>query len=146
MMRLFTKKKPIVYIVEDNDIFRLTLDMTINRFFKLDTYDFVSYEQCISAGEKSPDIILLDYMLPGINGLQAIPHFKRKWPKAHIIVISSQEDTRTALNLMKAGIFDYIDKNQYNTNELLGSVKKALDQINNNKPPLPGNELNFAVN
>lgn len=126
---MFKRKRPNLYIIEDNDMFRLTIDMMISRQYEMNTYDFASYEACITANEQKPDIIILDHGLPGINGLDAIPRLKEKWPNAQIIVVSSLEDTKTALKIFKAGICDYIEKASYTTEELFTSINKAIVQL-----------------
>ena len=61
MMFLVKRRRPNLYIIEDNDMFRLTVEMMIARQYEMNTYDFSSYEDCIKAKEPKPDIIILEH-------------------------------------------------------------------------------------
>ncbi len=57
-----------------------------------------------------PDIILLDYRMPGMNGIEFLNHMRGARNEAPVIMITGQGDERIAVQAMKAGASDYIVK------------------------------------
>ncbi|MBN1626114.1 MAG: response regulator [Deltaproteobacteria bacterium] len=75
---------------------------------------------------KKYDILFLDLMMPGINGLEVIPRVKDIDPDVYIIVITGYATIETAVEAMKRGAFDYISK-PFTPDQLRMGVRKALD-------------------
>ena len=124
--------KPNLFIIEDNTMYALMIDALIAEKYHFNTFDFFSFENCMMFGEISPDIIILDYMLPGINGVQAIPRLKSKWPDAQIIVLSSQNDSAVAMQILGSNVCDYIHKSSTKGVELYNGIEKALAILGSN--------------
>lgn len=88
------------------------------------------------AGDVQPDVIVLDLHLPGMDGLQAIPHLRRVSP-AVIVVFSSFPDPYTLLAVLERGADAYVDK-AHAWAELLPTVAAAYEAVDvENRPPLP---------
>lgn len=58
-----------------------------------------------------PDVILLDMVMPRMNGLEAIHEIKRECPEAHILVLTSFSDDELVFPSIKAGALGYLLKN-----------------------------------
>ncbi|MHB8900874.1 MAG: sigma-54-dependent transcriptional regulator [Thermoguttaceae bacterium] len=56
------------------------------------------------------DLILLDYKMPGLNGLQTLAEIKRAQLKTPVIVMTAYGTTETAIEAMKLGAYDYLLK------------------------------------
>ncbi len=56
------------------------------------------------------DVIFLDYLLPGLTGLDLLERFVRTWPKAAIILMTGQGDEEVAKTAILQGASDYIPK------------------------------------
>ena len=69
----------------------------------------------------SPDLVLLDLMLPGLSGEDVLPHIKN----IPIIVISAKVDTDSKVNLLLSGAADYLTK-PFDTKELLARITVQL--------------------
>jgi two-component system, NtrC family, nitrogen regulation response regulator GlnG len=68
-----------------------------------------SAEQAFDEAERqTPDVIVLDVRLPGMNGLAAIERFQRNLGSVPIIVITAYGDLGTAVEAVRRGAFDYI--------------------------------------
>ncbi len=58
-----------------------------------------------------PDVILIDMVMPRMDGLEAIKEIKRKCPEAQILVLTSFSDDETVFPAIKAGALGYLLKN-----------------------------------
>lgn len=126
----FRRGRPNLYIIEDNELFRFTIYTLVNRRYEINTLAFDSFEACMQLSRQKPQIIVLDQRLPGLTGLEAIPHLKTKWPQAKIIIVSSNQDVTITTQIMKLGVCDYIEKNNYSAERLFASIDKAIEQLN----------------
>ncbi len=57
-----------------------------------------------------PDVILTDYQMPGMNGLELMNESRREWPLIPVILMTGQGDERLAVQCMNEGAFTYLAK------------------------------------
>ena len=72
------------------------------------------------------DAILCDIRMPKIDGTDLIPYFRAQYPSIPIIVLTGYPDIELAVQLMKAGVRDYLIK-PATKQELLRSLKNAVE-------------------
>jgi len=77
---------------------------------------------------KNFDIILLDLMMPGISGLEALPLLKARHPYTVVIVITGYATLEHSIEAMKKGAFDFIPK-PFSPQDLRMVVTKAIEFI-----------------
>ncbi|MCL4688060.1 MAG: sigma-54 dependent transcriptional regulator [Burkholderiales bacterium] len=70
-----------------------------------------------------PDVVLLDFHLPGINGLEALGRIRERRPDAKVVMITGHSSVKVAVDAMKAGAYDYVAKPV-----VLGELKLLLDR------------------
>jgi two-component system nitrogen regulation response regulator GlnG len=71
----------------------------------------VSAEQGLAAaGNRRPDVIMLDVRLPGMDGLAAMQHFQKAAPGVPIVVMTAYGELSTAVAAVRNGAFDYLAK------------------------------------
>lgn len=75
-----------------------------------------------------PDIITLDYTLPDYDGERLLEIIKQELPEAEVIIISGQEDVKTAISLLKNGAYDYIVKDEDTKERLWKSLSNILEK------------------
>lgn len=85
--------------------------------------------------ENTIDIVLTDFQMPGWNGLETLQKIKSLNPEIEIIVITAYGTIESAVNLMKAGAFDYLIKpiDLDELENLLNKIKERKHLINENK-------------
>jgi DNA-binding NtrC family response regulator len=78
-----------------------------------------------AAARQTPDLILLDVRLPGMDGLAAIPHLRAKAPQSPIVVMTAHGDLSTAVEAVRQGAFDYVAK-PFDLLQIERTVERAL--------------------
>ena len=70
-----------------------------------------SGEQTLELVDKHrPDLVMLDFMMPTMNGLQVLQHIRESHPHTYVIIVTGKGSEETAIEVMKAGASDYIIK------------------------------------
>ena len=78
----------------------------------------------VMAQEHSPDIILMDINMPGIDGIQASQRISELAPRAQIIIMSVQSDSDYLRRAMLAGARDFLTK-PFGGDELVAAVRRV---------------------
>ena len=99
-----------ILLIEDE----LTLAKNVKRYLERGEYDV----QIAGTGEEGlelleshqPDVILLDYQLPGMNGLEVLQNIRKIDPQVKVIFVTAHGNMEIAVEAMKFGAFDYINK------------------------------------
>src|SRR6266849_10176242 len=61
-------------------------------------------------GGSEPDLVLLDLLMPGIDGLQTLEQVRQLRPSVKVIMLSCVTDTRKVVQAMRLGASDYLTK------------------------------------
>lgn len=123
-----TNKNLLIYVVEDNKIYnRMVVEYLEKQGFKR-VKSFYCGKDCLDAVEagESPDIVIQDYFLDDINGIDVLLRVKEKSEKSEFIFLTTNENVEVATNSIKFGAFDYLIKD----NDLaLRKVMNKIDKI-----------------
>lgn len=119
------KKKTIAIIDDDPSIF-----YTIKIIFSEKKYNLLYFNDARKADHKLDkesqiDLIILDMMMPKMNGLDFLKSIKDKGIKAPVIVVSLLDNANTAVEALKAGAVDYITK-PFTAEKIKTKVNKIL--------------------
>jgi two-component system response regulator FixJ len=116
---------PIVHVIDDDDAARDSLAFLLETSgFPVQTYaSAVAFLDQIADAE--PGCIVSDMRMPGLTGLDLLRHLRTRQVNWPVIVITGQGDVALAVESIRAGAVDFIEK-PYNHEELLGAVQSAL--------------------
>ncbi|HET6227645.1 MAG TPA: response regulator [Bacteroidia bacterium] len=102
--------KHLIFIVEDNEMYSTMLDYILS---KENTHQFIRFnsgEKCMENIYLNPDVIILDYGLPGIDGLETLFNIKKYDAHIPVIILTGNRNLSVAKKLLDSGAFDYINK------------------------------------
>jgi DNA-binding NarL/FixJ family response regulator len=123
MTQLTTRQ---IFIVDDNEIYAMMLDYFLS---KDSIYHFVSFnsgEDCIKNLYLNPDVIILDYGLPGMNGYFTLLEIKKRSPHMHVIILTANKNKRTEEELLKAGADYVVLKQDHGEKQLIQKIETLI--------------------
>ncbi|MFM8917417.1 MAG: sigma-54-dependent transcriptional regulator [Bacteroidota bacterium] len=100
-----------IFIVEDD----LTVAAMLRHSIASQDHEimhFTNAEDCIGNMGLRPDIVSIDYNLPGMNGIELMMRVKEIDPMAMVILVSGQETREVIVDAYRKGASDYIIKNE----------------------------------
>src|SRR6266550_4917711 len=71
-------------------------------------------------------LVISDITMPGMSGLDMIPHVRRNWPTSVVVMISGMQTMESAIDALRLGAFDYVMK-PFDLRQVEAVVKRALD-------------------
>lgn len=115
----------ILIIDDDAHIGNMLEETLVNEGYSV-SRAYSGTEALLVLSQSKPDLILLDLMLPGLNGEDVLPHIKG----IPVIVVSAKVDIDNKVDLLLGGAADYITK-PFNTKELLARIAVQLRNTEN---------------
>lgn len=119
--------KGIIHVIDDEPVIHDVLAQLLTS---------EGYEVEISASgeeamEKFPsqsfDVILLDLLMPGMDGIEVLRRIKKVDPLAPVIIITAYGSVESAISAMKIGALDYVQK-PFKHDDLLLAIEKAVER------------------
>jgi DNA-binding NtrC family response regulator len=118
-----------IFIVEDDVMIASLMKQTLGKTGDHEIAHFQTGEECINRLPERPDIVTIDYNLPGMNGLDLLERVKAFDQGIMVIVVSGQEDLEVVLETYKKGASDYIMKNDNLFVNLENSIKSLSQNV-----------------
>ena len=116
----------ILVVDDDRDMQGNILEILEKADFQVFSAD--NGEEAVKATkEHNFDLVLLDLIMPGMGGMEALPIIKRECPGTKVIMITAFSTIDNAVEAMRKGADDYITK-PFKINELMMAVKKTLEE------------------
>ncbi len=119
-------KRATILVVDDEYGVRQSFHMVLK-----DEYNIIlagTGEEAMDIFTKSPvDLILLDILLPDINGIDLLERFKELDPNAEVIMVTAVKEIQTAVKAIKLGAYEYIIK-PFTVDDVLTVIQRALEK------------------
>ena len=115
-----------VYVIDDDEAVRdSTAFLLETADLKVRTYE--SAEAFLAERDRVPGCIITDVRMPGINGLQLARRIRDSGSNEPVIVITGHADLPLAIEAMRAGVIDFVEK-PFDDEVLLGAISRVLGQ------------------
>ena len=120
-----TDNRPVVFIVEDDDSLRETI-VTMVESVDLSTQSYPSGTSFLEAYDRTqPGCLILDVRLPGLSGTEVLRELRERGSTIPAIVTTGFADVPIAVEMMKRGAVDFLEK-PFGNQELLNLVQKCV--------------------
>ena len=118
---------PTVLIVDDEDMVRTALEQWL-RLSGFDTLTAANAGQAMTAiDDRRPEIVLTDVRMPGLSGMDLLRSIAERGLPTEVILITGHGDVPMAVEAMRAGAFDFLQK-PYVPDQLVHSISRAAEQ------------------
>ncbi len=124
-------------LADDHDVVRLGLRRLLEAETDLNVIGEASDGlQVLPMVERlRPDILVLDLVMPGLNGLEVVRQVKKRVPKTHVIVLSMHANEAYVFEALRNGAVAYVLKGS-NGSELVQAIRSVLAGQRYLSPPL----------
>lgn len=121
--------RPRVLIVDDELSFGQFVGEALTELGYTVTVALRPSEGLARLGEASFDVAVLDLNLPEMGGIELARRIKEKSPETQMIVLTGQPDMESAIEGIREGIFDYLQKGSIKVARLEKSVREACEKL-----------------
>lgn len=125
-----TTSHNMAFIVEDNEMYSTMLTHMLTVDCECRFVSFKTGEECIQNLYMNPFLIILDYGLPGINGLDTIKEIKKYNQETPIVILTGKNDMSIARDFFNAGAYDYVVKEKTAMHRIIKIVNTILNDRN----------------
>jgi DNA-binding NtrC family response regulator len=126
-------KNPLIFIIEESTIYKDLIVGYLRSNKYTNVKEFKSGDECLTQLGLNPDIIILDYSIEGISGLELMKKIKVAHPSIDFIFLSGQNDVEIAVSILKLGASDYVVKNDKAPVRLVRAIEQAISDTNKQK-------------
>lgn len=122
-------EKPRLLIVDDDVALRDSLQLILKNDFQVTALS--SGNDALEELHKDPpaqlDMLLLDVMMPGIDGLELLKQVKDLLPSLPVLMVSASNTVKTAVEAMKLGAVDFVSK-PFQVEELITKINGGIEK------------------
>lgn len=124
-----TAPAPDLLIVDDDQEFRDTLRSRFSSA-RFEVRTAANGEEALCMAQRRHfDVAIFDMMMPAMNGLELLKRFKADYPDCEVILLTGQGSIETAVEAMKLGAYDYLQK-PFSLKDLELIANKACERRN----------------
>ena len=117
-----------IVVADDHPLIRRALTTTIDEQPDLQTVGEATdgLEAVELCRRLKPELVLMDVLMPNMDGLEATRKIKKNSPRTSVLVLTASEDPNHLSEALKAGAAGYVQK-EATTTETIGAVRKVLE-------------------
>jgi two-component system response regulator NreC len=126
-----------ILLADDHEIFRQGLQVLLSNQTDIKVVgQAVNGLEAVKLAEQlHPDVVIVDMMMPGLNGLEVTSQIRQRVPRCRVIVLSMHDDERYVLDTLQSGASGYVLKDS-STSDLLQAISAAMTGKVFLSPPL----------
>lgn len=117
-----------IFIVEDDMLVSSVMKQALSKNERFDIMSYSNAEDCLNNLHMNPDIVVVDYNLPGINGLDLMKKIQAFNSQIMTIICSGQEEVEVVVNCYNQGAKEYILKNE----NMVVNLENAINNLSMN--------------
>ena len=119
-----------ILLVEDNEVFREALELLLGMRSDVQVVGAVGDgAAAVSAAvEHRPDVVLMDYRLPGLDGIQATAQVVEAVPGVAVVALTASADDAERDALVEAGAVVCLNKDQ-ELDDIVGAILQAAARV-----------------
>jgi two-component system response regulator DesR len=120
--------RPIrIVLVEDNQVFREALELLLGLQQDIEVVASVGdgNDAVPAAREHQPDVVLMDYRLPGLDGVEATRAIRESAPGVAVVCLTASANLREIDALYEAGVFACLSKDR-ELDEIVATIRRAV--------------------
>jgi DNA-binding NarL/FixJ family response regulator len=116
----------LVVLVEDNDVFREALELLLGLRPEIRVIASVAdgADAASVVGELCPDVVLMDYRLPGLDGVQATRAVLAACPDTAVVCLTASANPREREALVEAGAVGCLEKDE-GLDAIVAAIREA---------------------
>lgn len=118
-----------IVLVEDNEVFRDALELLLGLRSDVEVVASVAdgTEALPAVREHEPDVVLMDFRMPGLDGVQATSRVRREHPGVAVVCLTASRNEPELDALRKAGAVACLSKDQ-ELDEIVAAIRAAAGQ------------------
>ncbi|MBF0230127.1 MAG: sigma-54-dependent Fis family transcriptional regulator [Desulfamplus sp.] len=117
---------PAVLIVDDNESIIESLEGILSDDGFEVLHAFNGYDALKKIETLSPDIVLLDIWMPGMDGIETLKEIKKEYPNLPVVMITGHGTIEAAVDATKSGAFDFLEK-PLSIDRVIVTINNALN-------------------
>jgi DNA-binding NarL/FixJ family response regulator len=132
-----------ILLCDDQAVIRDGLEMllTLEKDFQVVGSAQDGFEAIELAGKKTPDLVLMDLKMPGMNGIEATREIRKKYPAIKILVLTTYDDDEWVFDAIRAGASGYLLKDTPRQ-KIIEAIRGTMDGKSFVDPAVAGKLLN----
>ena len=126
------KKSDLIFVVEDDQYYSFALLTFLQSLGFSNIECFTSGKECLAHSYMMPKLVLLDYNLSDSKGIEIMLELISFDSNTPVVFISAQDSVQLAINTLKYGAYDYIQKDEGafpKLKDIISRIKKGQDII-----------------
>lgn len=124
---------PKIFLVDDDSYCQALYTEELQKLGFDHVICFETGAELLDNLSQNPDLILLDYNLEDMKGLELLAKIKAFNPHIFVVIISGQSDMEITVRLLNNGAFDYIIKDEFETTKIATLIDKWLSATEMNE-------------
>jgi DNA-binding response OmpR family regulator len=117
-----------VFLLDDDEL----IVTVLSRALQKEGYEICGETETDEAVDKicswAPDVVVLDIAMPGRDGIAILKEIKSRELRTHVVMLTADDSSDTAVMAMKLGAVDYLTK-PFNIDEVKNVIHNIMDKM-----------------